>query len=432
MIDKAVLAEHPDRVKANLTRRHAGPEAFSAVDRAVALAARRKELVTEQNGIRARRNAVSKDIGNLMKSGRADEATALRTEVTVGNVRLDAIETELVAVESELEGLALGLPNLLHDGVPDGAVESENTVLHVWGAPMRGVCDSHVEIATRLGILDLDRAAKLSGARFSVLLGAGARLERALIQFFMDVHSSEHGYTEVMVPYIVQRHCAVGTGQLPKFEQDMFKLAAPLNGADAFLVPTAELPVTNLHRDEIIDESSLPLRYAAFTPCFRSEAGSAGRDVRGLIRQHQFHKVELVHITTPERAEADHVALRGHAEALLQKLGLHYRVVLHCGGETSFGAARCFDLEVWLPSQQNFREISSCSHFGDFQARRMSLRYRNSEGKVAFAHTLNGSALAVGRTWVAIVENYAQDDGSVVIPEVLRPYMGGLDVIRAA
>lgn len=432
MIDKAVLAEQPDRVKQHLTRRHAAPDAFQAVDRAGELAGRRRALVAEQNELRARRNASSKEIGGLMRAGRAEEATALRAEVQAGNVRIDVIETELVGVEAELAQLALGLPNLLHDGVPDGATEADNVELLRWGSPMRASADSHVEIATRLGILDLDRAAKLSGARFSVLRGAGARLERALVQWFLDVHTTHHGYTEVLVPYIVQRHCAVGTGQLPKFEQDMFRLAAPLNGSDAFLVPTAEVPVTNLHREEILDEAVLPLRYAAFTPCFRSEAGSAGRDVRGIIRQHQFHKVELVHITTAERAEADHIALREHAEALLRALGLHYRVVLHCGGETSFGAHRCFDLEVWLPSQATFREISSCSHFGDFQARRMDLRYRDAGGKVRFAHTINGSGLAVGRTWVAILENYVQDDGTVVVPDVLRPYMGGMERIVAA
>jgi seryl-tRNA synthetase len=432
MIDKAVLAERPELVKEHLARRHASPEAFDAVDRAVALAARRRALVTELNGLQARRNAASKEIGALMKAGRAPEATALRAEVGAGNARIEAIDADCVAVESALAEIALGLPNLLHDSVPEGSDESHNPEILRWGAPRRTSGDSHVEIGTRLGILDLDRAAKLSGARFSVLRGEGARLERALIQWFLDVHVGSHGYTEVLVPYLVQRPCAVGTGQLPKFEGDMFRLADKLNGEDGFLVPTAEVPVTNLHRDEILDGATLPLRYAAFTPCFRSEAGSAGRDVRGIIRQHQFHKVELVHITTADRAEADHLALRGHAEALLQALDLHYRVVLHCGGETSFGAHRCFDLEVWLPSQGAFREISSCSHFSDFQARRMDLRYRDAAGKVRFAHTLNGSALAVGRTWVAILENYVQDDGSVVVPDVLRPYMGGLERIRAA
>jgi seryl-tRNA synthetase len=293
---------------------------------------------------------------------------------------------------------------------------------------------SHVELGTRLGILDFERAAKLSGARFAVLEGMGAKLERALINFFLDLHTTEHGYKEVMVPYIVHRQIAEGTGQLPKFEKDMFRLAEPLNGSDAFLVPTAELPVTNLHRDEILDEEELPMRWACFTPCFRSEAGSAGRDVRGLIRQHQFHKVELVWLTTPDRVDQDYKALVLHAETCLQRLGLPYRVVRHCGGEVSFSAARCHDLEVWLPSQDTFREISSCSHFTDFQARRMQLRYRpkdhdGKKSKPRLVHTLNGSGLAVGRTLVAILENYQQADGSIEIPEALRPYLGGRDRI---
>jgi seryl-tRNA synthetase len=267
-----------------------------------------------------------------------------------------------------------------------------------------------------------------------VLKGAGARLERALINFFLDTHTGEHGYTEVMTPYMVHRRIMEGTGQLPKFEEDMFKLDRPVNGADTFLIPTAEVPVTNLHREEILEEEQLPVRYACFTPCFRAEAGSAGRDVRGIIRQHQFHKVELVWVTTPDRSEKDHQALVSHAEVLLQKLGLPYRVVQHCGGEVSFNAHVAFDLEVWLPSQNKYREISSCSNFGDYQARRMQLRYRpggDGKAKPKLAHTLNGSGLAVGRTLVAILENYQQADGSVVVPEVLRPYMGGLDRISA-
>ena len=294
---------------------------------------------------------------------------------------------------------------------------------------------SHDDLGAALGILDLERAARMSGSRFAVLQGAGARLERALINFFLDLHVAEHGHSEVMVPYIVWRDAMQGTGQLPKFEADLFKLSQPLNGQDAYLIPTAEVPVTNLHRGEILDETDLPLRYCSFTPCFRAEAGSYGKDTKGLIRQHQFHKVELVHITTPGRSRQDHEELTGFAERCLQLLELPYRKVRVCSGEMSAAAANQMDLEVWVPSQGRYREISSCSNFNDFQARRMGLRYRvhveEGKGRVAFCHTLNGSALAVGRTLVAILENYQQADGSVVIPQALRPWMGGLDRITA-
>jgi seryl-tRNA synthetase len=330
----------------------------------------------------------------------------------------------------------MGIPNLLHPDVPDGDSEEDNVYVRQWGTPRADITPAHVEIGEALGIVDLERAAKLSGTRFVVLRGAAARLERALIQFFLDTATEKHGYTEVMVPYMVHRSAMEGTGQLPKFEADMFRLASPLNGQDMFLIPTAEVPVTNLHRDELLDEASLPIKYACFTPCFRAEAGSAGRDVRGMIRTHQFHKVELVWLTTPERADADHEALVSHAEALLQALELPYRVSLLCAADISANASRCYDLEVWLPSQGKYREISSCSTFSDYQARRMQCRYRpaveGGKGKPKLVTTLNGSALAVGRTVVAILENHLQADGSVRIPEALRPYMGGLDAIRAA
>jgi seryl-tRNA synthetase len=357
----------------------------------------------------------------------------MKEKVSHGNVRTKIIEEELEGVEGHRRDLILGLPNLLHDDVPEGKGEEENVVIRTWGEVRlgEGEGEAHVEVGQRLGILDFDRSAKLAGARFAVLRGMGARLERALINFFLDQHTSEHGYTEVLTPYIVHADIAEGTGQLPKFESDMFKLAEPLNGQTAYLIPTAEVPVTNLHRDEIIDAEQLPVKYACFSPCFRSEAGSAGRDVRGLIRVHQFHKVELVWVAHPDHAEAHHQELLGHAESMLQKLDLPYRVVELCGGDVSFSAHRCFDLEVWLPSQ-GYREISSVSHFSDFQARRMGLRFRpepvdGKKQKPRAAHTLNGSGLAVGRTLVAILENYQQPDGSVVIPEVLRPYMGGVD-----
>jgi seryl-tRNA synthetase len=438
MIDPNQIADDPERIRANLARRRADPALETEVNRIVSLSSRRRELIAERDRLRAERNTLSTEIGGLYKQGKKDEAEALKARVQAGNVRTAELEGELDQVEAERTNLAMGLPNLLHPAVPDGGGDADNVVVRTWGEPRckAGEGESHVEIGTRLGILDFERAIKLTGSRFWVLKGAGARLERALINFFLDLHTTEHGYTETMVPYLVHRRIAEGTGQLPKFEQDMFRLAEPLNGADAFLVPTAELPVTNLHREEILEEAELPLKYAAFTPCFRSEAGSAGRDVRGLIRVHQFHKVELVWITTPELAEQNHQQLVDDATDCLKRLELPHRVVELCSGDVGFGAARCFDLEVFLPSQ-GYREISSCSHFGDFQARRMQTRYRpgsDPKAKVRLVHTLNGSGLAVGRTLVAILENNVQADGSVVIPTVLRPYMGGAERIgpRAA
>jgi seryl-tRNA synthetase len=435
MLDPNLIAEQPELVKQHLERRRADPSMHSDLDRIVALSARRLALISERDTLRADRNTLSKEIGNLYKAGRSAEADAMKETVNAGNVRTKVIEDELVVVEEQRRALTLGLPNLLHPSVPDGKGDVDNREVRRWGTPRlgEGEGEAHVEVGQRLGILDFERAAKLSGSRFAVLVGAGARLERALINFFLDQHTEEHGYTEVLTPYMVKSEIAEGTGQLPKFASDMFKLAEPLNGQDVYLIPTAEVPVTNLHRDEILEEDQLPVRYACFSPCFRSEAGSAGRDVRGLIRVHQFHKVELVWFSHPDQAEADHQALLGHAERMLQQLGLPYRVMELCSGDISFAAHRCYDLEVWLPSQ-GFREISSVSHFGDFQARRMGLRFRPNEeggkkGKPRAAHTLNGSGLAVGRTLVAILENYQQADGSVIIPEVLRPYMGGMERI---
>ena len=436
MIDPNLVAEDPERIKRNLRKRHAGDDAVQDVERIVALSDRRRELVRERDDLRSQRNTLSKEIGGLFKQGKKDEAEVLKEKVQTGNARIEVLEQELDVVERARTDLGMGLPNLLHADVPEGKGDEDNVEVRRWGTPKgeAGNGESHVEIGTRLGILDLERSTKLAGSRFWVLRGLGARLERALINYFLDLHVGEHGYTELMVPYLVHREVAEGTGQLPKFEADMFRLAEPLNGQDAFLIPTAEVPVTNLHRQEIVEEAALPLKYAAFTPCFRSEAGSAGRDVRGLIRVHQFHKVEMVWITTPERAEADHQALVKHAETALQGLGLPYRVMELCGGDVGFSAHRCFDLEVWLPSQ-GYREISSCSHFTDFQARRMALRYRpategKKKAKPRHAHTLNGSGLAVGRTLVALLENGVQEDGSVVLPEVLRPYMGGVNVLK--
>lgn len=431
MLDPRDIADDPERARLNLRRRRAGADAFASVDRILALQASRGELVLERDQLRADRNSLSKAIGDLYKQGRAAEAEAAKEQVAAGKIRIDELETALETLEADLLALAMDLPNQLDPTVPDGDGEEHNPVVASWGAPraFEFTPQSHVEVAERLGMLDLERAAKLAGARFSVLYGAGARLERALINFFLDLHTTEHGYQEVMVPYMAHRRIFEGTGQLPKFEAEMFKLAGQVNGADTFLIPTAEVPVTNLHREEILDEEQLPIKYVCFTPCFRAEAGSAGRDVRGLMRVHQFHKVELVWLSTPEASAAAHEALTAHAEAALRLLELPYRKVLLCSGDTSFGAARCYDLEVWLPSQERYREVSSCSNFGDFQARRMSLRYRpvaegGKKAKPRLAHTLNGSGLAVGRTLLALLENHQQADGSVLIPAALRPYMG--------
>jgi seryl-tRNA synthetase len=434
VLDSRLVASEPDRIRANLVARRADDATIASVDRITALASERNALVQERDDRRSARNTISAEIGALMKQGLRDQAESKKAEVGANNARIAVIETTLGDVESELRDLCLRLPNLLDDSVPVGGGEDDNVVVKTWGTPptFDFKPKSHVDLGEALGILDLGRAAKLAGARFSVLIGKGARLERALINFFVDTHTEEHGYTEILAPYIVWGSVAEGTGQLPKFAADMFKLAEPLNGQDAYLIPTAEVPVTNLYREEILDESDLPKRFAAFSPCFRSEAGSAGRDTRGILRVHQFHKVEMVWFSTPEASADAHEQLTRHAEQCLEKLGLPYRRMLLCSADIGFGATKCHDLEVWLPSQERYREVSSCSNYGDFQARRMDLRYRPTEagkGKTRFPHTLNGSGLAVGRTLLAILENYQQADGSIVVPEVLRPYMG-VDVIR--
>jgi seryl-tRNA synthetase len=432
MLDARTLLDDPELVRTHLRRRHADDALLASVDAVIELAERRVEIIRERDDLRARRNTLSREIGELFKAGRRDEADAAKAEVQAGNERTRVLEEELGQVEATQRDLLLRIPNLLHADVPDGRSDADNVEVRRWGTPREFDFEPHphVEVGERLGILDFERAAKLTGSRFAVLRGAGARLERALINFFLDLHTREHGYTEVMVPYVVHDRIMEGTGQLPKFADDMFRLAGQLNGADAYLIPTAEVPVTNLHREEILDAAQLPLKYACFTPCFRAEAGAHGRDVRGLIRLHQFHKVELVHIVAADASEAAHAELLGHAEEGLRRLELPYRVEVLCSGDLTFSAHKCYDLEVWLPSLQRFVEISSVSNFGEFQARRMSLRYRpaGEDGKKAkpqLAHTLNGSGLAIGRTVVAILENYQQRDGSVVIPDALRPYMGG-------
>lgn len=427
MLPRELLRNDPDRVRRMLADRHTE----APLERLLEADGAWRELVVRVEELKARRNAGSKEVGALFKAGRREEGEALRAEMSALGDEIKALEERAGALEAEVCDLELRIPNLFGDRVPVGADESANREERRWGSPP--VFDfeprAHWDLGPELGILDFERAAAVAGARFAVLRGAGAALERALVSWMLDLHVRQHGYLEVLTPYLVSSASLVGTGQLPKFAEDLFKV----EGRDLFLVPTAEVPVTNLHRDEVLDEGALPVRYCAFTPCFRAEAGSYGKDVRGLIRQHQFHKVELVQLTTPERSWQALDELTGHAEAVLEGLGLPYRVMSLSSGDLGFSAATTYDLEVWLPGQQRYREISSCSNFADFQARRARLRYRPADGgRPRYVHTLNGSGLAIGRTLVAVLENYQRADGSVEVPEVLRPYMGGLELIESA
>lgn len=388
----------------------------------------RRELLSEAESLKAERNRVSAIIGKTKDKSQVQGEIASMKEVSA---RIKQLDDELRQVEEGLESALLMLPNLPHPACPIGASEDDNVEVRSWGEPTHFNFEAkdHVALGETLGILDFERASKLSGARFSLSLGLGARLERALVNFMLDLHTGEHNYLEVLPPFMVNRATMMGTGQLPKFEDDLFHA----EDTDLFLIPTAEVPVTNIHRDEILPADKLPLCYTAFTPCFRKEAGSHGKDTRGLIRQHQFNKVELVKFVMPEDSDSELDKLLANAERVLQLLGLPYRVVDLCSGDIGFSAARTFDIEVWLPGQGCYREISSCSTFTDFQARRAGIRFRREEGsKPELVHTLNGSGLAVGRTLVAVLENYQQEDGSVMIPEVLRPYLGGLDRISPA
>jgi seryl-tRNA synthetase len=424
MLSRELLRQDPEGVQERLASRGADPgllEAWLRLD-----GERRAALVEIEEGKR-QRNEASREIGAVKQRG--GDATELIAAVTQIKLRTVELEARLAGVESELAAIELALPNLPHPTVPVGKDESANRVERVVGKPPRFAFEPrpHWELGTELGILDFERGAKLTGARFTVLAGAGALLERALISYMLDLQTRAHGYSEVLPPFIVNRQSLLATGQLPKFEQDLFKLAAH----DYFLVPTAEVPLTNLHRDETLDEAQLPLRYTAYTPCFRSEAGSYGKDVRGLIRQHQFNKVELVQLTTPETSYAALEELTGHAEAVLRHLELPYRVVCLSTGDTGFSAAKTYDLEVWLPGQNAYREISSCSNCEDFQARRGNIRYRQAaSGRPRLVHTLNGSGLAIGRTLIAILENCQQADGSILVPSVLHPYTGGLTHLK--
>ncbi|HDG97651.1 MAG TPA: serine--tRNA ligase [Desulfobacterales bacterium] len=387
---------------------------------------KRRALITRLEELRHKRNTVSQDIARLKKQG--DDASELISEMKEVSNEIKNIEKEVVEYEDQLQELLMIIPNMPDESVPLGQDESDNSVIKTWGEKREMDFEPlpHWEIGERLGILDFARAAKLAGARFALYRGLGARLERALINFMLDIHTKEHGYLEILPPFMVNRACMTGTGQLPKFEEDLFKI----EGWDYFLIPTAEVPVTNIHREEILREEQLPISYVSYTPCFRSEAGSYGKDTRGLIRQHQFNKVELVKFSKPEESWEQLEILTRNAEEILRRLELPYRVVSLCTGDLGFSAAKTYDLEVWLPGQGVYREISSCSNFTDFQARRAGIRYKKKGAKgTALVHTLNGSGLAVGRTVVAILENYQQPDGSVMIPSALREYMGGLERI---
>ena len=390
----------------------------------------RKQLQIDTENLQSERNSKSKQIGKLKAQGQ--DTTAIMAEVSAFGTQLDDKKAQLKLVQDELSAMLMEIPNIPHDSVPAGADEEDNQEVLVWGEKpiFKFTVKDHVDLGEALEGLDFGAAIKVTGARFMVLKGQLARLHRALIQFMLNSHIHDHGYEEVYVPYLVNADSLRGTGQLPKFEEDLFKVPGE---RDLYLIPTAEVPVTNLVRDEIIDASQLPLRFTCHTPCFRSEAGSHGRDTRGLVRQHQFEKVEMVQMVKPTDSTAALEELTGHAEAILKSLGLAYRKVILCGGDLGFSAIKTYDLEVWLPGQDKYREISSCSNMGDFQARRMQARWRNPEtGKPELLHTLNGSGLAVGRTLLAILENYQQEDGSIVVPEVLAPYMGGVTVLAPA
>lgn len=419
MLDPKLLRTELEAVAANLHKRGFALD----VDALTSLEEKRKLTQTESESLQSLQNQSAKKIGMVKKDG-GDIQPLLQEVASLKQAKIDA-EAKLAQIQEQLEALYHTIPNLLADEVPEGKSEDDNRELLLWGTPktFSFKVKDHVDVGETSGGLDLETAAKITGSRFAVMRGDVAKLHRALIQFMLDIHSAEHGYEEVNVPYIVNRDSLFGTGQLPKFEEDLFKLNEE---RELYLIPTAEVPVTNIMRGEIIDEGKLPLRFACHTPCFRSEAGSAGRDTRGMIRQHQFEKVELVQFATPEQSDQALEELCGHAEKILQLLALPYRKVILCAGDIGFASRKTYDLEVWLPSQEQYREISSCSNFGDFQARRMMARFRSAQtGKPTLLHTVNGSGLAIGRTLVAILENYQLEDGSVDIPEVLQPYMGG-------
>ena len=423
MLDLNFVRENLDAVRKALAARSFQTD---VLDKFVEQDAERRRIIGEADAINQARNAASKEIGDLIRSGKNEESEAKKAEVAGLKEKQSFLEAKRDAAEAAMHDMLAGLPNIPDLDVPVGVDEGANKEIRKWSEPREFDFDpkDHVDLGESLGILDLERASKIAGSRFAILNGAGARLERALINFMLDVHTQEHGYIETLPPFLVNRVALFGTNQLPKFEDDLFHVKDARGFA---LIPTAEVPVTNYYAGEILDATDLPKNYTAYTPCFRSEAGSYGKDTRGLIRQHQFEKVELIKVTLPEESGKEHEKLTADAERILQLLGLPYRTVILSTGDMGFGARKTYDIEVWLPSQQTYREISSCSNCGDFQARRMNLRFRRAGGaKPEFAHTLNGSGLAIGRTWVAILENFQQADGSVDIPEILHPYMGGI------
>jgi seryl-tRNA synthetase len=427
MLDINFVRANLDLVRSKLEQRGFP---LDALDRFNELDERRRALIRERDDLNGTRNRESQEIGTLMKGGQKDEADSRRLAVRKLAERIAEADNQLTAVENDLTALMVTLPNLPHESAPVGRDESANQEIKRSGTPPSFDFEprDHVDLGVELGILDLERAAKISGARFAILSGVGARLERALINFCLDLQTKRHGYEEVLPPFIVNANTLYGTGQLPKFEADLFKLTDERN---FYLIPTAEVPLTNIYADEILDGSRLPIKMVAYTPCFRSEAGSYGKDTRGLIRQHQFDKVELVKITRPEESYDELESLTRDAETVLEELGLAYRRVSLSTGDLGFSSAKTYDIEVWLPSQKTYREISSCSNCESFQARRAGIRFRREQkSKPEFAHTLNGSGLAIGRLWLALLENYQQADGSIVIPRALRPYLDGLDVIK--
>jgi len=427
MIDPKLLRQSAHDVADNLARRKFEFDA----DAYLALEERRKALQVDVESLRAEKNTSAKSIGKAKAQG--EDIQPLLAAVKDLGDKLDQSEADLQALQTEIQEIELGLPNLLHEDVPEGSDEADNAEVLTWGDVPEFDFEplDHVDLGAGLGLLDFDAASRISGSRFAVMRGGLARLQRALIQLMLDIHTNEHGYEEAYVPYLVQSDALVGTGQLPKFADDLFKI----DGEPTFyLIPTAEVPVTNLARESILEDAEMPRRFVAHTPCFRSEAGSYGKDTRGMIRQHQFEKVELVQFVTPDNSDAALEELTGHAEVVLQRLGLAYRKVVLCSGDIGFSSHKTYDLEVWLPGQNAYREISSCSNFRDFQARRMQARWRNPDsGKPEPLHTLNGSGVAAGRALVAVMENYQQADGSIAVPDVLRPYMGGVEyLLRAA
>src|SRR5687767_542630 len=425
MIDPALLRENPEAVRARLGAR--GADLSRELDELATLETARRRLLPEVEGLKRQQNAAGDEVARAKRQGL--DVTAIQAASRARNQQIKQLSVELDVIEQRRDRGLLNLPNIPHDSVPAGKSSADNLEIHRRGTPRSFdfTPQAHWDLGPALGIIDFERGTKVAAARFSVLVGDGAKLARALINFMLQLHTTEHGYTEVEPPFLVNTAALTGTGNLPKFEADLFKIAGEW---DLYLVPTAEVPLTNLHRSEILDGRELPMSYTAYTPCFRSEAGSYGADVRGLIRQHQFDKVELVKITTAEQSFDELEKLTGNAERILELLGLPFRMMALCTGDMGFASTKTYDIEVWLPSQKSYREISSCSNTGAFQARRAGIRYRpDGTGKAQFAHTLNGSGLAVGRTWIAIVENYQQKDGSVEIPEALRPYMRGITKI---